>query len=622
MRNDIARSNETSSETLESLYKYTAVLQQLQGKFPEDQIGFSWCQTISTKAHTREMYSIEWEKVNIYYNIAAMYSLLALLLPVSADNLNKQYQYYQIAATIFDQLSELSNKGNETAAIDGDTANSLKLLMLAQGMECFWFKAMKKEGGIKNTMAAKLTSQITKYYDEARVSAQKSPLIRNDWMRHMESKSRYFKAVTYYRLALNAQDDKQYGIVVKCLSETKSQLQKCNLELKDAFVKKVEALLADSIRDNDFIYLQVVPDDLPQTPAPLNMIKLLDFNTLIKQHTEKYMERRYFKTLLPLELIEACNAYNERQDQFVVEQIRTPIMDFNEKLRTLDAQKSLENGKLEVVTVNELSSLDVTLESMRTNNNYISSQLEFIERILNDEADTDKTLRAQYGTLRWELPESNTLNQGFRDRLQALKQYLAKGVEIDKDATELYSTVDRALLTNSTSQIPEKDDPLSVKVRDTSSKRDIFLAKVDAKSMSHRILKTLIDTYRESGEKVNQSAFEAKFQEHMTIFNEDLGRVREERRLNEDLLQELSSEEHTHVDDTPASDHRFTKRELYMVDFNHSLGLLHTVKDTAEQGIQFYRDLIASTNSLLVDVETFAEKRKTEKQQLSEQLSS
>lgn len=622
LRNEIAGGNDTTPEALEALYKYVAVLRQLQAKFPGDQVAFSWCQTVSTKAHTREMRSFEWERVNVYYNIAAMHSLLALLLPVSTDNLSKQYQHYQVAATVFDQLRQLGSKGPEYAAVDADTADALKSLMLAQGMECFWFRAMKKDGGVKDTMAAKLAAQIVRYYESARAAAQRSPLVRSDWIAHMESKTRYFTAVAHYRSALALQEEKKYGAAVRCLTEAKAQLQNCNLQLTQVFSKQVEEKLTDSTRDNDFIYLQVVPEDVPPMPAALNMIRLLDFDALMQQHTEKYMERKYFKTLLPLELIEACNAYNERQDAFVAEQLNAPIAALNETLRSAYEQQTAQSGGVQSVPAAELQSIDASLQSMRTNNDHIASQLELVQRILQDEADTDRTLRAQHGTLRWTLPESSTLTQGFTERLDALKQYLAKGKEIDQEAADLYSTVDCALLTNSESQLPEREDAISVEVRNTFEKRQIFLAKVDAKSTSNRILKTLIDIYRDGGEVVDTSLFEQAFQQHMSIFNEDLGRVRVERSVNDDLVERINNQTSTKTDDAPVTDHRLTKRELYLVDFNHSLKLLNQVRDTIEQGSQFYRDLIASTNSLLVDTEAFVETRKAEKQQLSEQLTS
>ncbi|SMN20544.1 similar to Saccharomyces cerevisiae YOR275C RIM20 Protein involved in proteolytic activation of Rim101p in response to alkaline pH [Maudiozyma saulgeensis] len=623
LRDEISTSTEISVSQLALLYKYYFVVIQLQKKFPENQVLFAWCQTISTKSNIKEKKSLKWERSNIIYNLASMYSLLAREIDISLDNLNTKYKYYQIAATLFHHISK---QGQDVASVDKYTADTLGNLMLAQGMECFWLKATKKEN-IKDSMVSKLSSQVSVFYEQTLLSANKSPLVTSQWINHIKEKIKYFQAVTYYRMSLVLQESQKWGKMVKTLTQCVELLSNCNLESAQQFFEIARVLLKETTKDNDFIYLQVVPESVPAMVKPVNMIELLDFEKLMTEGTQKWHNIQYFKNLLPLELIDTCNAYSERQAQYVQERIIHPIETMNEQLE--DKRVNTENSRkstVEPIEMINITNLEVSLNNLISLSDSIDSKLLLVKNILEDEAETDATLRATHGSLRWILPISNEVNGELHSKLNKLQEYLAQGHKTDGETRDVLNMIDRVLLTSSEKDYlgksygKESKDPLMKEINDIESSRQLFLIKTREKMTTNTVLLKMIEAFRANGEIVDQRQLETQFQEHLTIFQNDLVRVIQEEKINEQLFEQL--EDYSTNSNKGDSIKRLTPKDLYIEDFNHSMGLLKQVRKSVNNGSQFYKDLVMSTNALLAETEQFNEDRKSAKRTLDAQLSS
>lgn len=242
---------------LDALKKYYAILLQLEKKFPNNQIEFTWFQTLSQKSHGCGQYSLQWEKLTIIYNIGCMYSLLALdSNSDSADSLKKSCLYFQNGAGCFKYVLDHQATLKTEAVVDDSTANALTSLMLAQAQECFWFKAVQDKH--KDSLVAKLSQQIVDFYAESISDSQKGKLIRNDWTNHLKAKKAYFSAVTYYRMALSFNEKKQFGSMVKALQTALQFVNESTLSSSAKFKTVIESALKEAQRDNDFIYLQQV----------------------------------------------------------------------------------------------------------------------------------------------------------------------------------------------------------------------------------------------------------------------------------------------------------------------------------------------------------------------------
>ena len=620
IRDEIVSNNDISMVQSEQLYKYLNILRQLMKKFPMDQIQFSWCQTISTKSNTKQYSSLEWEESNIIYNLGAMYSLLAFETDLTQNMLNVRYKYYQIAATMFNHVGK---EGSKYVAVDKETAMALTDLMLAQGMECFWSRAKGKEN-IKNMMLARLSSQVVIYYDKAFQYAKKSPLIKSDWIDHFKQKIIYFEVVTYYRMALDMQDNQKWGEMVRTLTHCVSLLSNCKLEAASQFLQILKNLLSEVSKDNDFIYLQMVPETVTPIVKPLNMIELLDFDTVMAEELQKWQNKIYFKNLLPLELIDSCNAYNERQSQYVSEQIIQPITILNKELNMkVDDSINLHTVVGIPLDINEITNLDTSLNNLSSMNESIQSKLIMIKRIIDDEVESDKLLRSNHGLLRWTLPKSEDVNIDLLSKLNQLQQYLTQATKTDAETLEVLNLIDRNLLTKDPAEHiskmkPDDEDSLMKEIKDVQTNRDVFIRKVQEKVTESSVLLKMIKLFRENNEVVDQTKMESQFQEHLAIFQDDLMRVNKERAINRQLLQQLenSSNDSTNTETMK----RLTSKDLYIEEVKYSLGLLKKVKESITNGAQFYNDLLTSTNSLLSETEQFNETRKIEKKKLNDQL--
>lgn len=596
---------------LDALKKYYAILLQLEKKFPNNQIEFTWFQTLSQKSHGCGQYSLQWEKLTIIYNIGCMYSLLALdSNSDSADSLKKSCLYFQNGAGCFKYVLDHQATLKTEAVVDDSTANALTSLMLAQAQECFWFKAVQDKH--KDSLVAKLSQQIVDFYAESISDSQKGKLIRNDWTNHLKAKKAYFSAVTYYRMALSFNEKKQFGSMVKALQTALQFVNESTLSSSGKFKTVIESALKEAQRDNDFIYLQQVPSEL-QTIHPASMVKPSSIVGLLPSVDDT---EQLFKDLIPIEVMDYCTAYNERQDKYVEQRVINPLTSLNKLLKESMTTFQIPQ-ELKTISDTELKQYQASLNNLQVNNENIQSELDNITHILNEEALSDNELRLKHGTLHWTLPESSTINAKYYEKLNKLKEYIDQGSAIDKQTNELFQTIDKTLITSEI-KLPESNDPLTNKIKQVIQERSEHIEKTKRKSSEYRILPKIISSYKKSG----TTDFEPIFIEHLKYFDEDLRYVNDTKQENMKLIHEIERKENNKTNESGKTKkmERTDPRELYIEDLKYSLGLLDEVKDNLNAGSTFYENLINSTNTFCNEVREFDETRRIEKTKLDESL--
>lgn len=597
--------SDVSEAKLKDLKLYYTYLSGLQLKFPDNEIEFTWFQTLSQKSYSCSQYSLKFEKLNVLYNIGSIFSLLAL----DANNgsslaLKKLCLYFQYSAGCFQHiLNHISD--TKEPVFDKNTGHALVNMMLAQAQECFWFKAIQDSH--KDSLISRLAQQIVDFYDEALRYSKRSELIRGDWSKHLESKVNYFKAVTYYRNGLALGQKGSYGAMIRSLNSSVLYLNRTNLSSKQSFMGRVEEALTNAQRDNDFIYLQTVPLDVSLIkPAPMVLaIPITDFLDV-----QPKPDQILFKDLLPIDVMESCSAYNERQDEYIQQHIVKPLHALN-KLLNDNIPKVEIPPNVRTVPEEEMARFDLTFSDQKINNNRILSLLVEIEDILKQEAETDAQLRNRYGTLKWDLAESSSLNKQYYEKLQKLKAYTSQGSSVDSETISLFESIDRNLI-SSPIKIPESNDPLVREVYDTVKKRDLYVKELASKSSEHRILSRIIAEYKKTGEM----KFESIFREHIKYFDVDLKYVQEQKDQNKSLLEKLK------VQKNGLETKRIEPFRLYIEELEYSLKLLEDVKRNIDEGSKFYQELMKSVNLLLSEVHMFEATRRESKRQLEENINS
>ena len=213
--------------------------------------------------------NLRFELANILYNLAAMYSQLAMSsnrgtsegLKVAANNFCLSAGVLSYLRT--DIVPEMRSSPPED--MDTMTLESLEKLLLAQAQECFWQKAVKD--GLKDVSISKLAARVSDLYAEAGDFGVQSNSISSEWIHHMAAKHHHFAAAAQYRAACDCLEKRKYGEEVArlrdsllCVNEALKEqryINKAVLADLNGLKNRVQEDLKRAEKDNDMIYLRM-----------------------------------------------------------------------------------------------------------------------------------------------------------------------------------------------------------------------------------------------------------------------------------------------------------------------------------------------------------------------------
>jgi len=215
--------------------------------------------------------NLKYELMNVLYNLAALYSQLAVATArgTTTEALKTAANHFAQAAGVLSHmqtqiLPEL-RMSDPPEDMDVATLESLTQLMLAQSQECFWQKAVAD--GYKDAIIARLAARVSDLYNLAGESAIKSEAISAAWIHHVSAKHHHFAAAAQYRAACDCLEKRRYGEevarlqdAVACVNEGLKEtrggyLNKSVVDDLNALKRKVEEDLKRAEKDNDLIYL-------------------------------------------------------------------------------------------------------------------------------------------------------------------------------------------------------------------------------------------------------------------------------------------------------------------------------------------------------------------------------
>lgn len=216
--------------------------------------------------------NLKYELINILYNLAALYSQLAVSSNRSStDGLKTAASWFSQAAGVLKHMKTVVLPELRMASppedMDDATLESLTHLFLAQSQECFWQKAVVD--GYKDASIAKLAAQVSDLYNTAGEAAMKSEAISSSWIHHMSAKHHHFAAAAQYRMACDCLEKRKYGEeiarlqdAVACVNEGLKEtrgtyINKAVIEDLNGLKKRVEEDLKRAVKDNDMIYLSM-----------------------------------------------------------------------------------------------------------------------------------------------------------------------------------------------------------------------------------------------------------------------------------------------------------------------------------------------------------------------------
>lgn len=215
--------------------------------------------------------NLKYELLNVLYNLAALYSQLAINAPRgNTEGIKSAANHFSMAAGVLTHMKNVVvpelRMSDPPEDMDVDTLESLVQLFLAQSQECFWQKAVMD--GYKDASIAKLAARVSDLYTLAGESAVKSEAISSAWIHHMSAKHHHFAGAAQYRAACDCLEKRKYGEEVARLSDAVACVNEGLKESKNAGVskivaddlaglkRKVEEDLKRAEKDNDIIYLR------------------------------------------------------------------------------------------------------------------------------------------------------------------------------------------------------------------------------------------------------------------------------------------------------------------------------------------------------------------------------
>ncbi|VUC36723.1 unnamed protein product [Clonostachys rosea] len=486
LRQDAINVRDPHSSGIVKLLKYAAQLVWIGGKFPID-IGaeFSWYPALGYNTERPIVRNnLKFELMNILFNLAALYSQLALNTPRgNTDGLKTAANYFSLAAGVLTHmkntvLPEL-RMSDPPEDMDEHTLESLIQLMLAQSQECFWQKAVMD--GYKDASIAKLATRVSDLYNTACETAVKSQAISNAWIHHMSAKHHHFAAAAQYRAACDCLERGKFGeevarlmdavaCVANGLKEAKGgQLSKIVVDDLHSLKRKAEDDLKRAEKDNDMIYLNAVP--------PKSELKILERANMAVARIPPQVANPYqylgdqaeygpalFARLVPFAVHLAISIYEERRDRMVNQSIVQKLESLTEEIHNLLASLGLP-GSLQAMEkpIGLPHSLVQHAEDIR--------QADAVQRVHRSFADIDKLrsadmaifdegkecllaeeeedqrLRRRYGTDRWARADSANDPKGAELRTVAveIEGYIASSTSSDQIVREKFAAIERVL---------------------------------------------------------------------------------------------------------------------------------------------------------------------------------
>ncbi|KAK4237192.1 pH-response regulator protein palA/prr-1 [Achaetomium macrosporum] len=485
LRRDAVNVREPHPSGIKKLQIYAGQLVWMSGKFPIDiGVDFTWYPAFGYHTeHPLVQNNLKYELMNILFNLAALYSQLAFWSNRgSTEGLKTAASYFSQAAGVLNHmktevLPEL-RMANPPDDMDEATLECLTQLLLAQSQECFWQKAVMD--GYKDASIAKLAARVSDLYNLAGEAAMRSEAISSAWIHHMSAKHHHFAAAAQYRAACDCLEKKRYGEEVARLADAVACVNEGLKECKGGYINKavvddlqglqrrVEEDLKRAEKDNDVIYLQIVP--------PKSELKILERANMAVARVPPQVAKPYdyfgdhaefgpalFTKLVPFSVHVAVSIYEERRDRLVnnniVAELEALTDQLYEVLSSLNLPGSLQalekplglpgtlvqraNEIRQADTINRLQRGLADIEKLCASDRAI---FEEGKALLAAEEEEDRNMRLKHGTQRWTRPESRvepSPNGGARlwNQVAEIDGYFASSTSSDAVVREKFAAV-------------------------------------------------------------------------------------------------------------------------------------------------------------------------------------
>ena len=333
------------------LKRYYSQLHLLQNRFKleggdKGPFNFSWSDPYSGSLYT--LPDFDYELASVLYNLGSLHSILgAAEKRDSSESMKVACTHFQCAAWAFHTLPDRYPKVY-TPDISPDLMAVMSQICLAQAQECILEKSILDHR--KSSIISKVGTQVSEYYfaalhkletsnarhltsdilllggappGEETVMESIGHKNNADWIRKIEFKFVYHKAVAHLYAGLNSEESQKMGERITHYQASLDKLMECaklaTSNAKDGGIWRealtfsndvIKGKLDNAKKENEFIYHEKVPE--------LDTLVELKGASLVKGIGFEVTDREVagldiFSRLVPLEAHEASSLYSEEK---------------------------------------------------------------------------------------------------------------------------------------------------------------------------------------------------------------------------------------------------------------------------------------------------------------------
>lgn len=478
LRVDIEHGTVSDGATLIPIYMdYLTQLDSLELRIPMhaviggNDVQFEWLDVFDTKKNSIvTQRSFSFEKASIMFNLASIYSHLAVSCANSLDWKNAILNFKN-AAGVLEFMSNhfLHSPSNDLKV---HATKGFAKVMSAQAQECFLFNYIQSANAIKHSLVARLSEGISNAYNSAYELTKKSHS-KLDCEDELHLKAIYFHTFALFHHAEDYMDATKVGLAIanaKLAKESYSQskrligtsskgsLSENLLSLNESLEKEIEAKLDEWERDNDLIYHQALPEknNIPAIKA-MEGVKITSLEDQLKAANKKDL----FDKIVPMEAHQGMSIYSEKQAQ-VTREWSEKIEIANEEIKSVFEFSRLPASIVEIQNIlRDSKGSTLGEEEREKDDNYprvlaMAHELEFaansnnfnqlMDTVKNKKANIMKQLeeadswflKDEKNVLIKGLPESTELSK-LKDALMDVRNGLSQASTSDKRLMDMWN---------------------------------------------------------------------------------------------------------------------------------------------------------------------------------------
>ncbi|KAK4879126.1 hypothetical protein RN001_007272 [Aquatica leii] len=641
------------------LKKYYCQLHFLKSRFPMEDgnacsVYFSWRDNYSNMVCS--VADIDFELMNILFDIGAVHSKLgALDTRVTPEGMKMACTHFQCAAWAFQSVRE-SYPQMVSLVLAPEVIHFMHLTCLAQAQECILEKSMMDNR--KATIIAKVAVQVVDYYKQALNTLQTteegslSDLLGSrtykDWIKYLNFKTLYHKAIALLYLGQQAEEQQKMGERVSFYQAAADTLQEAikkashlsnQQEINEALAfttDVIEGKKKAAKNENEFIYHEEVPDKdaLPDVKGA-SLVKGIPFSV----NDTDVSGPDIFARLIPMEAHEASSLYSEKKanllrqlgegvenkDKALVEFVSSLQLDGLSQMRQANGltQDLVDRAAAMSAKPTAIQDLVSAMSKLSSIYHDVEAMLSEIDGLIKDEEHKEKIYQTEMGSrppsiIATDLTREYTKYQEAHSKACESNQNLHKAMTTHSANLKILSLP----LTELKQQIPSIEFPNPNINEDVVNEMEKLMGKIDEMKKQRAMLWAQFHDAVKNDDitsrlvTCSQISKEQLFDQELQKHQNQATLIEQNMAAQDNILKALVdayarfTESRRYIQDV------ITKRTNMLAALNNSYDTYDDLLAKANKGLEFYNKLETNVSKLLQRVRSTCRVQDEEREQI------